>query len=455
MSFDVAQSPTLAGLSPVPAADRVRVAVNRLLRSRGIWALGDQGVLSLGNFFTNILLANHLSKTLYGVYVLVFGVVLFLNSLHGSIVTYPLTVRGAACDAVDLRRLVGRSLTLTMLLGPILGLGILYATGATGRWTLLPLAIAALLLWQAQETLRRALMAQFKYAWAIPGDAISYLGQAAAVWGLYKLGRLTPETAFTAIAVTSGLAAIVQAIQLRALPSGTWSSLRPLAADCWRLGRWLLLTNLLTVATVYLTPWVLRYARGLGEVAMYGALATVMGVVNPIFAGMGGLIVPAVAAAEKRSGRAAAGRAGLRYALQGSALLVPIFVVLAIFPGFALRTFFPSQPAYHPLTSQLRLLVLVYVLYFAGQVCLHVLSGLERSRDAFVATLFGAGGSLLLTTPLTLVWGLNGALWGGVLPTLVQLIVSAVLLRRAFSRRAAGPAVSIAAGEDRAPAVPA
>jgi hypothetical protein len=190
-----------------------------------------------------------------------------------------------------LRHLTGRSLELTLILAPLLCLGLLVATSSAHRLTLLPLAAAALVLWQIQETLRRALMSQLRHAWAMPGDMISYLGQAAAVWTLHLLGRLTPETAFAAVGATSGLAALVQAAQIRFVPGG-WSHVRTMAVGCWRLGRWLLLTNLLSVATIYLTPWSLQASFGAKEVARFCALSTIMGLTNPIFTGLGGLIVP-------------------------------------------------------------------------------------------------------------------------------------------------------------------
>src|SRR5687767_3370998 len=76
-----------------------------LLRSRGGWALADQGVVSAGNFITGVLLVRNLEKVEYGVYFLIFGVLQFLHSLHQSLVTYPLSVRGAVSDQDDLRKL--------------------------------------------------------------------------------------------------------------------------------------------------------------------------------------------------------------------------------------------------------------------------------------------------------------------------------------------------------------
>src|SRR5271170_1031457 len=94
------------------AGSRVRA----LLNGRGVWALTDQAMLSLGNFFTNILLIRHLSKDNFGNFAVLFSVILFLNNLHTSLVTYPLSVLAATDDDAALRRRAIRSLGLTLLL---------------------------------------------------------------------------------------------------------------------------------------------------------------------------------------------------------------------------------------------------------------------------------------------------------------------------------------------------
>ncbi len=88
------------GGQPLAAGGRFRALFN----GRGIWALSDQAMLSIGNFFTNILLIRHLSKDNFGNFAVLFSVILFLNNLHTSIVTYPLSVLSAGEDDAALRR---------------------------------------------------------------------------------------------------------------------------------------------------------------------------------------------------------------------------------------------------------------------------------------------------------------------------------------------------------------
>ncbi|HEX8911147.1 MAG TPA: hypothetical protein VF796_02225, partial [Humisphaera sp.] len=253
-----------------------RSIVVRVLGNSGVWALADQAVCSGGNFLTMLIVARTLAGDPFGQYWLLLQVVQFLNGLHGAVVTYPLTLAGAAAATERFRQLVRRGLGFTLAVGPVLGLVVLAAAMRADRPTLFPWVAAAMVLWQAQETCRRALIARLAHRWAIPGDVVSFLGQAAGVWALRANGALTPESAFAVIAVTSGLAAAIQTAQILltraarlrdepaagAGPAPAAPGVVAEAAGWWRTGRWLLLTSFVNVGTVYLCPWVLETARG-------------------------------------------------------------------------------------------------------------------------------------------------------------------------------------------------
>jgi O-antigen/teichoic acid export membrane protein len=437
-------------------AEIPRSIFGALFRSRGIGALGDQGVVSLGNFLTNIFLARYWrgEPETYGIYMLCMMVVLFLNNLHSSLVTYPLTVNGAVGGMESFRRITGHALTLTAMLMPVLGLGLVAVTGLEHRLLLLPYLAVAMVMWQVQETLRRAMLSRLWHLKALPGDALSYLGQAAVVLVLGLNGRLTLETAFLAVGATSCMAAVLQAIQLGARPAGL-QEIRPAAKASWRLGRWPLLTQLINIGLLYLTPWVLAGTWGNTEVANFAAVATVLNLTNPVVVGICGLIIPAVAAAKAADGPQAGMRVAVRYGLFGLMMLVPYYILLLAFPGWALRMFF-GQSVYVTLTTELRLFVVGYGIYFISHICNAALNGLERARDTSVAMLIGAGANVAFCMPLTIQFGLKGAVWGGLLPIVMQAAVLVILLKRTTRTRRGLVAAPMKARTDRAmPMMPA
>lgn len=415
----------------------LRRTAGRVLGGRGFWALADQGALSLGNFISNYLLLNFLpTQGDYADYAQVLLTILFLNGLHASLVSYPLSLKGATADADGLRRLAGGSLALTG--GLLLPLAVILAAAIwlLGRPEVIPWAVAALALWQLQETLRRTLLAKLQNRRALFGDAVSFLGQALAIGALAATHTLTLETALAAVALTSGAACLVQWLQVRALPSAP-GRLPALAGEYWTFGRWLLLINLMTLVTIQAMPWTLRFMHGSDgaeEVAHFQSLSQLMGVTNPVLTSVVGLIVPAVAMRRREAGAKAAARVTLDYAALGAGLLLPFFLILAAFPGTVLWFYTHGHhDAYAHLTTPLRLFVLAYALMYPAQIVAAVLNGLGRSRSTFVAQVAFAAATLSVSLPLAATYGLAGAVWGGLFPPVVFLAVSLWMLRRSLA----------------------
>src|SRR5579862_5887197 len=138
-------------------------------------SLADQGMVSLGNFLTQIVLARKLAPGEYGIFALLFGVLFIMNVCHWALVAYPLSVRGAAADEPTLRRITSESLLLTVLLAIPLCAIVVGTAFVLKRPGLVPWVALALLAWQLQETTRRGLMAHLRHSSATFGDMLSYL----------------------------------------------------------------------------------------------------------------------------------------------------------------------------------------------------------------------------------------------------------------------------------------
>lgn len=413
-------------LAVIMIKERLRALVN----GEGFWALADQGVVSLGTFITNILVARSLPPAEYGVYALIFGILLFLNNLHASLITYPLSIKGATADKTGLSCLATSSLILTAVLALILSLGVFGATWAVDKLQLAPLVVVALLLWQFQETLRRAFMAHLNHRKALWGDALSYLGQAGMVWILAQKGQISFEVVFGIIALTSGVAVVVQATQL-GLKMAAWVEVWYLAKSFCGIGRWVLLTNLMNIFTIQAFPWALALFHGPEETAVFQALGNILGVSHPVIFSITGLIVPAVARARFKGGMRAAQRVALGYAAQGGVLLLPFYAGLALWPKGALRLFYGSGSPYLEFETVLHLFVLNYTFIYLGYVLGALLNGLEKTWLVFLAQLATAVTCVFLGLPLAASVGVMGALWGLVCSALVRVITSLFFLRRA------------------------
>jgi len=386
----------------------MRLALSPARLGSSFWTVTDQGVVSLGNFFTNWMLAKYLLPVEYGTFGLLFGILLFANSIHSSLVTVPLGVEGAASEAGDLKLLTGYAVVFGIVLTVPIGLVCASACLFLHRLDLMGPVIAAMLLWFTQETLRRALMAHLRHRDALWGDALSYLGQAIAVVGLHRAGSLSPAAAFVAMAATSAAAALVQVFQ-SGIAAPAWGLLKLRALKFWSLGRWVLFGNLVNVLTVQAFPWSLAVFRGLQQAAALQAIANLLGVSHPLIFGIGNLIVPASARAMAESGVAAAKRAAFSYGSQGALLLGPYLLALFLFPRTALGLFYGQASPYVTLDVGLRIFVVVYALVYLAQVLSSLFNGISRSQFGFLAYLAGGLIALCPGFPLVARAGMAGA----------------------------------------------
>jgi O-antigen/teichoic acid export membrane protein len=341
----------------------------------------------------------------------------------------------------------------------MLALLLVAATVRVGDIELLPWAVLAMVMWQGQETMRRTLLAKLRHRDAIWGDAVSFLGQAACIWLFWKWGTLTPQWALGGIAATSALALLIQFAQIMAgrpsatatlptLPEPAAESFKTDAIRWWYAGRWLVVTYLVNIGTVYLTPWVLEAARGETTVASFYALTTLMNLANPVLFSLAGLLMAAVAAA----GSGAACRLdafnhgwhiAVRYTSMGLILILPYYVLVLCAPQFMLTVFFKATSPYVALQTELRYMVPMYAAFFLAQMTVALLNGLGEARGSFVATLSSSITAVVIVVPVTFRWGLQGALIAGILPMLVQLVVALWMLRRFSLRASNGSAPAI------------
>lgn len=362
------------------------------------WSMLDQGTVSAGNFLTTILLARALMPSEYGIYSLLFALMLFVIFLNSAGVVYGLSLHGAEGTEADLRPLAGASLILAGGLAIALGA----ATGGVAiflhRASLVPWILLAVLFWQLQETTRRALMSRLRHRDALWGDALSYLGQATCIGYLFVGHRLTPATALRAMAATSAAGWLLQTGQLKLALSDFRGALRQVP-KFWRVGRWALLVGATQAVIGQALLWFLAF-RGMAEVASFQSLLNPVRVTNPIMFAIGSVVLPSVAAGQAKP--AAGLHAVRRYGLLGALVLMPYFAAILIFPARMLGLMYGAGSPYVGLALELRLLILGSAFAYVGHILGMYYLGLSRSDVVFRCELAAAatavlGGPLLAT----------------------------------------------------------
>jgi O-antigen/teichoic acid export membrane protein len=396
---------------------------------RGVsWTLADQAVVSLGTFLINVLLARTLGMTDFGTFALINGILLTLQIFTTSLLFYPVSVRLGVASAMRRPGLTGASFALTAILCVPLCAVLAGTLVALGRTELLLPVLAYLVVWQMQESARRSLMAMLRHKGAAPGDALSYLGRAAAVMALAACGALTLANAFFAMALMSALAACIQARQLSIAWPGAGLLYRT-GLDFWSLGSWSLANNLVSILFFQVFLWILTGLHGPAAVATFQAAFNVANLANPISIGLCN-IIPQVAARAHARGKREAWLATRPLVLLG---VPPTFFYCALtlaFPELILRVMYGAGSPYLDAATPVRLVVAAWLFGYVADMTCAYLHGVEAAKMAFYINALGAAAAIMLAFPLTLAFGLTGSCIAFPIAGAVRLLASQTLLTR-------------------------
>ncbi len=408
--------------------------VRRCLASASAFVVADQFVVSLGNFGTNLLLIRTLEPSVFGVYAVLWSVMLLLNMLQSSLIVHPMLVMAASAGELGARKLAGAALSATLAAAPIAA-GVLFTAASglhhadAGGWIIL-----ASLSWQVQEVLRRSLISRRQYRRCIPGDSISYLGQAIVLLLLSRFENLSLVIVFASMAGTSILAAALQAYQARPVPS----RVRDLVSDFrefWKIGQWIANLNVVASVTTTALPWALAFFRGSVAVAGYQALLYCVGIVQPLAFSLGSVVAVETARWSASGMVPESARKILRPVAAGGLGILCYSAILLLFPGTILRLLSGSGSAYLQLTQELRLFALAGLLLYSGHMLNEALIGLRETRKAFLSQCSSALACIAVSLPLLMTHGVLGAAFGLVAAHLAKTLSSAMFLHRMLAPR--------------------
>jgi O-antigen/teichoic acid export membrane protein len=392
-----------------------RAPIGRQVARRLGWGVADQAVSSLENLLLGVYVARSLGAESLGALGLAF--VAYAIVLNGSraLSTDPLMIRYSAVPKDSWRRAAASSSGVALLVGIVggaicLGLGVALRTlqpgsEAASAFIALGIVMPGLIV---QDSWRYAFFAAGEGAKTFLNDTVwtvllvaallvgSVTGQSGIMWALLAFGG------------TATLAAFFGMVQARTVP-------RPRAAAAWLsqhkdLGPRFFVENLVLGTGGQIRPLVVAAAVGLAAVGAIRGAEMVIGPVQALMMGVGGVAVPEAARALKRSQNA------LRRACLGLSLgLASVsiawgLIVLIVFPygiGEALLgDIWPDAYA---------LVLAVIVSVTAG--CLHIgpsagLRALGRADKTMRSQLSVTFLFVVLCSAGAVAWGAHGAVWG-------------------------------------------
>ena len=375
------------------------------------WPLADQGLVSVGGFVVNLTLARVMAPADYGVYCLLFMAMLQVQVISGSLLFYPLSVRGTLLDAAGQADLFGTGLLLALLLCVPMGVPLVAGLLVAGHAELVVPAAVWLVLWQVQELLRRGLFTQMRHAATIPGDAVRYGGQAVAMMGLAASGNLTIVNAISVMAVAAGAAALYQGWQFPLAFTGA-RNWRATAAGCFSVGYGSLGSILLSTLSLQVYPWCLVLLGGALLAAQFQAALNVIMIVNPVLIGLCNVIPQVVARECRQGGARQAWRVSRLQIALGAAPVFAFYGLSMLWPEPILAALYGHGSPYAALTFPVRLMAAAAIPGFATEMVNAYLHGLQRTRLSMGINAAGLAVAACAGVLLTMAFGVAGGCLG-------------------------------------------
>ena len=269
-----------------------------LLKSRGTVSLLDQGIVSLANFLTGVLVARSCPKEELGLYSLGFSVLLFCTGIQSAVISVPYTIYSPQVAERERAAYSGSALVhqlaLSLLAAAVVGGGalVLDVTGQPGVAALLAAVALALPFPLAREYARQLLFARLRFPSALALDGAVAGLQFALLLSLRRLGLLSARSAYAAVGAACGAGVL-----LAAMAVWRWFQIRrervlPDLRANWATGRWALTGGMVGLAGQQLYPWFLAATRGTAEAGALAACTGITFIANPIIIGLGNLLVP-------------------------------------------------------------------------------------------------------------------------------------------------------------------
>jgi O-antigen/teichoic acid export membrane protein len=402
---------------------------------KGSWGLADQVMISGTNFVTMVLLARGLGPAGFGAFSLVYGAMLFANSIQGALIVQPHCVlsvgRGGQAYA-DYTLTTAITQLLMVVLAALIalgaGMGSLLAGWSETASLLLALS-PCVVAWQLQEFVRRVLYNERRFEAAFANDAISYGGQTLAIGALWWTQTLTGPLALHAISVTSALASLLGAWQLRHSLAGRLQS--AYVTENWHFGKWLMGAEMGN----WLSSQMYFYLAG----GMLGTAATgTMKAANVVFGPtrIMGFFLKAVlpnrfARALAKDGNAAMAEQVKLVYWMIAPFMASYSLLVAAFAGPVLKLLYGAS--YTGETSVLMLYAVFAFIAFMAQIVACALRAKRLTKRIFASQAYASLVAIPVGWILIKVWNVDGAVIGMILTSVVVNFSNWLAYRRSLA----------------------
>ncbi|MEM6725182.1 MAG: lipopolysaccharide biosynthesis protein, partial [Bacteroidota bacterium] len=389
--------------------------------------LADQAIVSGGNFLLGILLARFLGLDQYGVYALLWMVILFGLSLNQAFITKPLLSLGPKIEKADqpgyLSVLHGIQLLYALLAG-CLAFGVLLLGGVLD----IPVPESSVLIslpfimvmHLSFDFYRKACFVKGDLPFALVLDGGVFFIQFGGLLLLWQMNKLSVANALWVVLVANSFA-VLTSIWRFGLPNFHLTEVKKVVFQHFRFAKWLIGTSVLQW---FSGNFFIIAAGGILGTTAVGAVRivqNVMGLTHVLFLAMEN-VVPVKAALHFKEG----GHRQLFWYLRNMTLKMglPVGLMLtgmALFAPLILSILYGKE--YAGYSFVVVGFCIAYILVYLGHPLRFALRTLEQTKPIFIAYVCGTLFSMAAAYPLIRQWEMWGLIAGIFITQLLSLMV--------------------------------
>jgi O-antigen/teichoic acid export membrane protein len=384
---------------------------------QGITTVLDQGIVSLTNFSTGVIVARSASVEELGHYSLGFGLVLLLTSVQTSVISVPYNVYGMRVPDGERRAYTGSTLIhhLFISAGSVAvmgaaGLILARGEGLPGMASVVSMIALTIPLSLAREYGRQLFFSRLRFSSALLLDVVVAVVQLGGLLSLARAGRLSATTAYAVTGIACAIAVVLWAGRARGLFQIVPSRVMPTFRTNWVTGRWSLAAGIVAIAGAQLYPWFIAATRGIDQAGVLAACMGITALTNPLLIGSGNFLAPKIMHAHAAGGLRGlqqVTRVALAAVVGAMAVICPLLFLVG---GELLGLVYGASYARHGLT--VGVLSLALVADWASLPAHYALLFLDRAHVMFKSNLIVLGVAVGLGFPLVAALGAIGAAWG-------------------------------------------
>jgi O-antigen/teichoic acid export membrane protein len=406
-------------VDPVVPGGAIPRGFGRLVdRFRIPLVLADQGLVSVVNFVSSILLARFLGITDFGRFTLAWTVVLFANSLQHAATIQPMLSIGPKHAESEAPAYYSAVIVQQAVMAAIAFVTVLISTAASALafpdWGIASLAIplaVATLAGQTQEFFRRYLFVRRRTIAAAVNDGTRYLSQLMllCVVANSSSGGLTVPIALWIIAAAATLATAHGVLCLEKL---TWSTevLWRTVTRHWHMAKWLFPSALMGWTTGQAFMIMAGAVLGAATVGMLRAAQAVVGVLHILLIGMENFAPIQASQVFHRLGSEALHHYLKRLTWQGGSVVLLLLLLINV-NGTTI-----TQLMYGTAYPELSLFVLGFSILYIGPLLNAVLQfwalAIESTEVVFASLLVATTVTALTAYPFVAFGGVIGVFAG-------------------------------------------